>query len=486
MSRRWLGALGLNSLAGQLVVVMLLALLAVQTASLVLFAGDRRAMLRAVRQENVIERTAQVARALSAVPPELRDTVLAAASSARLRFALDDRDRSRDVPDLRTSIRLRDVLLGELRDLGVREARVAFRFEQPSAWQRLVELVDPPAPPRWRARPRDDHHDHERYRADDRPPHLQPPAGRPQIFAAVRLGPDAWLNARIQVSLPPPVLVRPAVLMTLGVAALVAVVVVLLVRRMTRPLAALAGAADAVGRGESPPPLPERGPGDVARASAAFNRMAERLRRYLDSRTRMLAAISHDLRTPITSLRLRAEFVDDEENRARMLATLDEMQRIAEAALDFAREEAAEDSRPVDLAALLQSLADDLAGLGWEVTCQAPERAPVQCRPTSLRRALRNLIGNAVSYGQRARVSLARDGADWRIDIDDDGPGIPEADRERVFEPFVRLEASRSRDTGGVGLGLSIARTVARAHGGDITLANRPEGGLRVSLRLPA
>jgi signal transduction histidine kinase len=314
----------------------------------------------------------------------------------------------------------------------------------------------------------------------------QMPVGRPQIFAAVRLAPDAWLNARIRVAPPPPVWRQPVTLVTLAVAVVVAIAVVLLVRRMTQPLAALAGAADAVGRGENPPPLPEAGPADVARASVAFNRMAERLRRFLDSRTRMLAAISHDLRTPITSLRLRAEFIDDEENRARMLETLDDMQRIAEAALDFARDEAAEESRAVDLAALLQSLADDLAGLGWEVTCAAPERAPMLCRPTSLRRALRNLIGNAVSYGQRARVALRRDGADWCIVIDDDGPGIPAAEAERVFEPFVRLEASRSRDTGGVGLGLSIARTIARAHGGDVSLANRPEGGLRVTLRLPA
>jgi signal transduction histidine kinase len=161
------------------------------------------------------------------------------------------------------------------------------------------------------------------------------------------------------------------------------------------------------------------------------------------------------------------------------------MQRIAEAALDFARDEAAEEVRLVDLAALLQSLCDDLAGLGWPVACRVPDRAPCRCRPTSLRRALRNLIGNAVTYGERARVVMVRDGDDYRIDIDDDGPGIPPADQERVFEPFVRLEGSRSRETGGVGLGLSIARSIARAHGGEVELANRPEGGLRVSLRLP-
>ncbi|MEQ9641119.1 MAG: ATP-binding protein [Alphaproteobacteria bacterium] len=458
--------LGLGSLAGQLVAVMVLALLAAQLASLVLFADDRRGMFRALRQENVIERTASVARALSAVPPALRDTVLDAASSRRLRFTLADHDRSRDVEGVRGSSRLRDLLLAELYDLGVRQARVGFRFEEESWWRQWTRMFEP-AP---RHRPRRD----------------GSATGRPQILAAVQLAPDTWLNARIAVPPPPPAWRQPVVLTTSVIAATVAVIVVLLVRRMTRPLAALAGAADAVGRGESPPPLPETGPGDIRQVSVAFNRMAERLRRFLSSRTAMLAAISHDLRTPITSLRLRAEFVDDEENRTRMLETLDEMQRITEAALDFAREDAAEESRAVDLAALLQSLTDDLAGLGWDVVCTVPERVPVTCRPTGLRRALRNVIANAVNYGERARVTLDRDGDDWVITVDDDGPGIPGADLERVFEPFVRLEESRSRDTGGVGLGLSIARTVARAHGGDVKLANRDDGGLRVTLRLPA
>lgn len=458
--------LGLGSLAGQLVAVMLVALLAAQLANLLLFADDRRGMFRMLRQENVIERTASVARALTAVPPGLRDTVLDAASSRRLRFTLADHDRSRDIADVRASSRLRELLLAELSDLGVRQARVGFRFEEQGLWERLVQGFSPPPRhrPRWEGRP----------------------SGRPQILAAVQLAPDTWLNARILVPPPPPLWRQPVVLSTSVIAVAVALAVVLLVRRLTRPLAALAGAADAVGRGETPPPLPETGPGDIRQAANAFNRMTERLRRFLTSRTAMLAAISHDLRTPITSLRLRAEFVEDEENRDRMLETLDEMQRITEAALDFAREDAAEESRPVDLAALLQSLGDDLGALGWDVTCESPARAPMTCRPTSLRRALRNVIGNAVTYGDRARVTLDRDGDDWRIMVDDDGPGIPEAEAERVFEPFVRLEESRSRDTGGVGLGLSIARTIARAHGGDVTLANRAEGGLRVTMRLPA
>ncbi len=273
----------------------------------------------------------------------------------------------------------------------------------------------------------------------------------------------------------------------MGVTAVALVLlVVLLVRRTTRPLADLAVAAERLGRGEDVQPVPLDGPLDVRQTTEAFNRMNERLRRFLDDRTRMLAAVSHDLRTPITSLRLRAEFIDDEDLKARMLETLDEMQRMAEATLAFAREDAThEATRDVDMAALVESVCVDLADLGRDVVFAGAGRTPVACRTVAIKRALRNIIENAVSYGVRARVSLDADEDEVRLVVDDDGPGIPEADFERVFEPFARLEDSRNADTGGIGLGLSIARTVAGSHGGDIDLANRADGGLRVTLRLP-
>lgn len=201
----------------------------------------------------------------------------------------------------------------------------------------------------------------------------------------------------------------------------------------------------------------------------------------------MLAALGHDLRTPITALRLRAEFVGDAGVRDRLIDTLDEMQAMTEGALAFVREEdaAGKATRSIDLAALLDSLCDDLADLGCDVAFAACERTPYRCRPEALRRAVRNLIQNAVRYGARARMALRHLGEGIEITVDDDGPGIPEAELEHVFVPFVRLERSRNRETGGVGLGLSIARTVARDHGGDILLANRPDGGLRATIRLP-
>ncbi len=306
------------------------------------------------------------------------------------------------------------------------------------------------------------------------------------LVVAVQLADASWLNVQTQPQ-PAPGWALPT-LVTLGLTAgLVGLGVVLAVRRATRPMTRLAVAADALGRGEALPPLPEAGPADVRATVQAFNRMQARLRRFVDDRTRMLAAIGHDLRTPITSLRLRAEFVEDEDTRSRILATLDEMQNMVEGTLAFARQDAADEpTRTVDLSALVESTVLDLADLGAEVTFAEGRRQTLRCRPVALRRALRNLIENAVRYGTRCRVRIEGDRHEVRILVEDDGPGIPEAEQERVFEPFVRLEGSRSSQTGGIGLGLAIARSIVRAHGGDIRLANRPGGGLAVTVALPA
>jgi signal transduction histidine kinase len=260
---------------------------------------------------------------------------------------------------------------------------------------------------------------------------------------------------------------------------------IVVARGIARPMRRLAVAAEALGRGESVVPLPEAGPDDIRNTAEAFNRMQERLQRFVEDRTRMLAAIGHDLRTPLTTLRLRAEFVADAEEREKMLATIAEVQKMTEATLAFAREEAtAEGTRTVDLPALVESLCDDLAELGQDVTFQEGPKISYRCRPDALRRAVRNLVENAVRYGERARVHVARSGDGVEIVIEDDGPGIPDGAAEQVFAPFFRIENSRNPETGGVGLGLSIARTIVRHHGGDIILANQANG-LRATISLP-
>jgi signal transduction histidine kinase len=238
-------------------------------------------------------------------------------------------------------------------------------------------------------------------------------------------------------------------------------------------------------------PLPETGPVEIVTAAAAFNTMAARVRRFVEERTFLLTAIGHDLRTPITRLKLRAEYMEDEEQRTKMLADLDEMEAMVAATLAFGRDATA--SEPVvrlDLASLLRTILDDAADgdpdHADDLRYAGPQHLAIHARPLALKRALANLVGNALKYGDAARVTLHPPVKGMaRIDIEDDGPGIPPEEMERVFEPFHRLETSRNRETGGSGLGLSITRNILRAHGGDILLTNLPERGLRVSVTLP-
>lgn len=271
-----------------------------------------------------------------------------------------------------------------------------------------------------------------------------------------------------------------------GILAVVAALSLWAARRLTAPLAGFAAASERLGVDGEAEPLAEVGPRELRTATRAFNLMQERLRRFIADRTQMLAAISHDLRTPLTRLRLRAELVEDPEMQRKMLADLDEMEQMIKATLAFARDDAQKEPRgALDLADLLQSLCDDRVDAGCDATYQGPGHLTVDGRPVALRRALANLMDNAIAYGGGCRVGLAAEDGHARITIDDDGPGIPVEEAEKVFAPFYRLERSRSRDTGGVGLGLSTARTILRRHGGDVTLANRPEGGLRATVLLP-
>ena len=303
---------------------------------------------------------------------------------------------------------------------------------------------------------------------------------------SIRLGDRSWLNIEIDNSdAPPPWASKTLGLLVLLLVALIASAMILS-RRMARPMARLAKAADRLGLGQAGTPLKEDGPREVRHTIRAFNRMQERTQKHLRDRTLMLAAVSHDLRTPITTLRLRAEYIEDEDTRHKTLATLSEMETILSATLGFARDEAADESaRPTDIAALLQSLVDDHVDLGGSATYQGPEKLPFTCRPAALRRALNNLIDNALKYGGSAEIHLAAQQNQIEICVDDEGAGIPEDKLTEVFTPFFRLDASRGGKVSGTGLGLSVALTIAHAHGGELTLINRQGGGLRARLILP-
>ncbi len=258
------------------------------------------------------------------------------------------------------------------------------------------------------------------------------------------------------------------------------------VRWVTRPLSTLATAAEQLGEDINRPPLPETGPAEVQRAAKAFNTMQQRLSRFIADRTRILTAMSHDLKTPLTRLRLRSEMLEDEALRAKFSRDMEEMETMIAHTLDFMRDARTDEPVvPVDIMALLESLQTDYADTGAAVDIEGSTAQPYPARHQALRRCLANLLDNAIRYGRRATVDVRDTPEQIVLRVLDEGPGIQPDELERAFEPFFRGETSRNRETGGTGLGLGIARNIARAHGGELTLQNRPAGGLEARLTLP-
>lgn len=276
-------------------------------------------------------------------------------------------------------------------------------------------------------------------------------------------------------------------MLSLGILSIAVIALTLLAARwVTRPLKTLATAAARLGEDIDQPPLDESGPLEVSRAAHAFNQMQQRLAKFIHDRTRIFAAMSHDLKTPITRLRLRAELLDDPALREKFEQDLVEMEQMVKATLDFMRGlEQTEAVQPLDVMALLQTLQEQSGELHGDVRIEGKASAPYPARLQALKRCLGNLVDNALQYGGAATLVVEDEPRELRIRVRDRGPGIPEGQLELAFDPFYRLEASRSRSTGGTGLGLTIARSIARAHGGEVTLRNMPEGGLEATVRLP-
>ena len=315
--------------------------------------------------------------------------------------------------------------------------------------------------------------------------HRFPPDGI-SFLIQVRLQDGTWATFDTQVtqesaSLPWRVLLTLAILL-----AAVLLLSFIAVRWVTRPLQLLATAADELGRDINRPPLPEGGPVEVSRAARAFNTMQTRLVRFIDERTRLLTAMSHDLKTPLTRMRLRAELLEDENLHQKFEADLLEMEAMVTQTLEFMRGLShREPTQIIDIIGLLESLKADNEAMGRTITIDGRVTRPFKGMPQLLKRCLANLADNAVLYGRSAEIRV-EDGPDQlSVYVRDHGPGVPETEIEKVFEPFYRLENSRSRETGGTGLGLSIARNIAQAHGGDIHLRNYEDGGLEAILTLP-
>jgi len=442
--------------AGQLIGVALLALVISQIALTAIMFNERQRALRGWWANDILSRTASLVELLDATPDDLHVKVISALDSQLLIYNITD------TRDEHTTYDDGFIYLRELRQMIPKEASKVFvALGEPRPW---YDLLDRWVAQWWRTTPISD---------------------EPWLEASVQLNNGKWLNLEVGRDNSPPPL---ALLFIPGLTILLLFgsTLIIIIRYITEPMKRLAQAADALGRGEEVAPIEARGPGEIQQAIEAFNDMRERLSRSVLDRTRMLASVGHDLRTPITTMRLRAEFIEDEETRGRILSSLDEMQHMAEAALAFAREEAVvEPTRVVDLNALVGTVCADQADMRRDVTYEEFGRLPYRCRPHSLTRAVRNLVENAIVHGHSARVRMNGPEQEVWITIEDDGPGIPDRDMGRVFQPFVRLDESRGQETGGIGLGLAIARSIVRGHGGDILLENRVEGGLAATIQLP-
>jgi signal transduction histidine kinase len=448
-----------DSIAARIMLVLVLGLGLSHAVSVGLYITDRSVALVARDGAHLGERVAVIDRLMRLSPAQGREQLLSLANSPRLHITqTSDSAVAKTEKPSRSAAVFRNALAAHLTPDDSRQIHL-----------KSLGVIAP---------------------SNLHPDDPQAPVGGDQSEAMlVSLSqPDgSWLNFTVLVNKPESfwsIRLTLSIAVMLGAALILAVLVV---SNLTRPLATFAMAAQRLGRDMRAPPLPEGGPTEIRRASIAFNRMQTRLRRFIEDRTQMIAAISHDLATPIARMRLRAEYVEDPEQRQKMLADLDDMERMVFATLAFARNEADnEPSTRVDLRILLERICNDAIDAGQDVTLRTQDDAvPFTCRPTALRRALGNLIDNAVKYGNRAEVSCEQQDKHICITIVDDGPGIPPERQEDVFKPFHRLEQSRNRETGGTGLGMTIARTIVRAHGGDIKLINTEKRGLCLQVTLP-
>jgi len=312
-------------------------------------------------------------------------------------------------------------------------------------------------------------------------------ADRPILFStSIMLEQGRWFNMDLHYRKPLPSYALLALSSLLVVSLIASLIVVFSIKRITKPLKELTTKAQLLGVGEEIEPIIEQGPEDIKDTITAFNTMQLRLQNIITHRTRSLAAMSHDLRTPLTSLRLHAEFIDDVETQAHIVNKIDEMEQITKATISFAKQDQwSEKRKQVDLVALIDSLCQDLSDIGIAVECQLNDKISYSCRPIALRRVFSNLIENGVKYGKSVSVKILEEKEQIKITISDQGPGIEQTQQQRLFEPFERLDESRNHQSGGLGLGLTIALTIIRGHGGDITLHNGESRGLDVIVSLP-
>jgi signal transduction histidine kinase len=467
-----------NSLFGQMLLILLTGLVVSHAIGAWIYSADREAAVREVGGLAAAQRIANLTRLIDEAPPEWRERIVPALSDRTFHVALTPEAPAGAADDERGPVA--DAIRAYLVD------RLALGAER----EPLV-MASEPAGPSFAPRSfRDRHSTMMRRRGmmdGGMMGMMGPSAELVALDVAIPLSTGEWLSFSTALPEATPILSRQFIVSMLVMALVIVVAAVWAAKRVTAPLGTLAAAAQRLGKDVSVPPIPETGTIETRQASRAFNDMQSRLRELVENRTRLLAAISHDLRTPLTLLRLRAENVADGEDKEKMLATIAEMNAMVGATLQYARDEMIpERVRRTDLTALVQSVVDDMADAGCDVAMAPAAAILLECRPSALKRAVTNLVDNAVKYGKSARLAVRNVAKTVEITIDDEGPGLSEEELARVFQPFYRVEGSRSRETGGVGLGLAIAKSLVERHRGTLTLSNRAIGGLQARISLPA
>ncbi|WP_336072305.1 ATP-binding protein [Nitratireductor rhodophyticola] len=448
--------------------VLIAGLIVTHIVTIVVFSEHRAASLTRTEEQHIAQHIASIADIVLRVPNEWRDRVVRLTDDHAFRIYTTSSGSEADY-------RGKDVRFGALNDLLAGQIRAA--INEPIS----VDIRD--------VGPRDEWKGLDAVRG-----WLQSRLGRliygHDLDQAILVSIPLSQSKRLNFSTVMPLANAPGWEQALAMTGSFVVAVLFLslwaIRRLSAPLKRFASGATTFAHNIYAPALPETGPSEVREAARAFNEMQRQVRRLVENRAHMLAAISHDLRTPLTTVRLRAENVTDPELRSKMLAALNEMDTMLSSTLAFAREGSAnEETCTADVGSLLEAICEDMSEAGHEVTCAVDGQILAPCRPVALKRALTNLVDNSVKYGGKADVGMKLSGRSVEITIADKGPGIPEAEMERIFLPFYRLETSRSRNTGGTGLGMAIAQMIIDLHGGSIDLNNRAGGGLCVRVRLP-
>jgi len=461
-----------QSLPAWILLIVVAGLIAAQTATLIIASHGVASSGRSFDLFRLGERTVALSKALNSATPDALPALLNDLATPPLTLSMSRQPAiTSAIPADDELAELEDILVAKLGRIGVADVRIR------EADTAAAKTAEPHA-----SVAEDGQGDVEEQLSE-----AASDLGRSGRFTvSVQFKDGEWLNFVSPVTPDPPVLTSRNIPFYLGAAAAIILLSLWTIRQLTQPYAAFERAVKAIGDDLNRPPLPETGSREVKAAVRAINWMQGKVRDYVSEREHLAAALAHDLRTPVTRLRLRFELLKQKTETRALIADLAEIEAIIQSVVDFANHELHKEAdERFDMVSLVETLCDEFPDVRME-HAGAPARIVCTGRPVALKRCLANLIDNAVKYGKSAKVSVVQGAGGVDVVIEDEGEGIPADEIEGVFQPFHRLDRSRNRETGGIGLGLAIARGIARAHHGDISMSQRPEGGMKVVLSLPS